>query len=192
MQIPAGFAEVTFCARVSAGYREQMTSLGFQVAGFDPVTGPNVINVAWGVFVNAIGWNALSPIRTLVKIGTADPSAPLTYESASGSAGSGSNQVTQPQVSMLAVKRTSLGGRSGRGRMFLPQPIEGSVDKTGTLESIYATNVQLALDDLVADTATELGGNAFLLHADAAAPNAISSLTLSDKVATQRRRNDRG
>ena len=192
MQIPSGFAEVTFIARVSAGYREQMTSLGFQIAGFNPLTGPNLIASHWRTFITAIGWNTGSPTRCLIKVGTADPSAPLTYESETADAGSGTNQVTQPQVSMLAVKRTSLGGRAGRGRMFLPQPIEGSVDKTGTLDGTYAGNVQEALDTMVDDVAGVIGGNAFLLHSDAAAPNAIQSLTLSGKVATQRRRNDRG
>jgi hypothetical protein len=47
---------------------------------------------------------------------------------------------------VLVQKRTALGGRTGRGRWYLPWFLnEGQVDETGLVASTYVTGVQGAI-----------------------------------------------
>lgn len=192
--VTSGFAEVIFKSRVTAGYREMQTALGFSIAGFDPVAGPGGIFAAWGTFIGSMGWPSTAFATGVeIRVGTADPSAPLVYEAAGSDAGSGAAALISPNVSLLATKRTLLGGRQGRGRMYLGPPREGEVTDEGVVGGTYLVGVQTALDTLVADVETIIGGDAYLLHSGPSpAPTLIQSITIQDVVATQRRRLSRG
>lgn len=188
--LTSGFAEVIYKSSLSSGYREQQTALAFSIAGFDPVDGPHDIFDLWQDFIVGLGWPSTAYATGVqVRVGTADPSGPLVYEWVVPEAGSGSNDTLTPQCSILATKRTNLGGRVGRGRMYLGAPLEDYVDNTGTIDGTYLGNVQTALDTLVAGTETIIGGDAYLLHATASpAPTLITSITCQPILATQRRR----
>jgi hypothetical protein len=92
-------------------------------------------------------------------------------------------------VAFLLQKHTARGGRMGRGRCFLP-PIwtdESNVDAGGVITSFDLSLMQAlwtnALTDLLASDCPPV-----LLHADGSTPDPITSWTISDVVATQRRR----
>ncbi len=99
-----------------------------------------------------------------------------------------------PNTAILVQKRTALGGRRNRGRMYIPGIPEGEISGAGTI-----TAAQLAVYNTAAEgLRTELAALSFvsecvIFHttldtAPAIAPTVITSMNVSAKCATQRRR----
>lgn len=97
-----------------------------------------------------------------------------------------------PAVSWLLRKNTGLAGRKFRGRMFAPQPRSDDVDGGGNVLAAQLVNWAAAGALVLSDMADAgiLGWSmaARLLHSDATAPTAITSITCDPIVGTQRRR----
>lgn len=91
---------------------------------------------------------------------------------------------------LLWHKLTGAGGRTGKGRMYLPGVDEGSISSIGALGTGDAATMNTAAGLFLTDIESILGVNsAVLLHSgEADIPNAITALTVDLKVATQRRR----
>lgn len=106
--------------------------------------------------------------RGMIKIGTL------------GTAGS-------PAVAVLVQKNTLLGGRKGRGRMFLPGTAEADCDPSGVLAAANRTQIQTAWNSFLDKMDVE-GLPLVLLHSDQTPPSVLESFTVSSTVATQRRR----
>ena len=188
-----GFAEVIFKYRAESGYREALTSLGFAIAGFNPATGPVAITLAWGATLTALGSPSTAAATGCeVRVGTADPSAPLVYTDNTAVPGSGGADLSAPNVSLLVTKATALGGRKGRGRMFIPMIPEQYTDDVGNVDATYLGNAQTEIDNFKAAVEGIIGGDAYLLHEEASpAPTLITAMTVDSRVATQRRRMSR-
>lgn len=101
--------------------------------------------------------------------------------------GEGTGPVVPPNTCLLVEKRTELGGRSGRGRCYIPGLLEASVDDGGNINpgDLAGWNVlaQDWLDDIEAIT---LG--MFLFHSASSDPTRVTNLAVDPVVATQRRR----
>jgi hypothetical protein len=103
-----------------------------------------------------------------------------------GSGGTGG----PPNTAFLVHKQTSLGGRAGRGRFFLPGVPEAVVNSNGLLTSGTATAVNNRLSDFIGEM-TASGVVPVVLHNEGSPiviPTAITAMTCDAKVATQRRR----
>lgn len=109
-------------------------------------------------------------------------------------AGAGGGEAYSPNVTLLGTKTTLLGGRHGRGRMFIPGLSEGDVAVGGLL----ATGVQANRQANWTSAAVEMVAQQipmYLLHRyDPAlgqtplAPTFVESVLISGQVATLRRR----
>lgn len=189
MYLTSGFAEVIFRWLPAVGYREAMSTQAFAIAGWNSNDIDQVYD-EWQTFFASIGLPATQIASGVtVKVGTVNPAAPIVFTFDDSLGGSGSGAISPPSVAMLANKATLLGGRHGRGRLFLPAPPENQVDNVGALDSTFRGNVQTSLDDLMTNIGTQLGGEPYLLHAESSpAPTLIQSITLQGLVATQRRR----
>lgn len=105
--------------------------------------------------------------------------------------GAGGLAVPPVQCSLLAQKKTSRVGRQFRGRWYLPNMFfaEADIDAMGNIAAtpfgIANTAFQVSVESLLADeVATPV-----ILHSDhAVTPTIITSMTLTTKMATQRRR----
>lgn len=90
---------------------------------------------------------------------------------------------------LLLQKTTARGGRMGRGRCFLP-PIwtaEGNIDQSGVVTSFDLSGIQTLWDSaLTALLASDCPP--VLLHSDGSTPDPITSWTVNQTLATQRRR----
>lgn len=91
----------------------------------------------------------------------------------------------------LLKKRTALGGRVGRGRMFWPGCAEGNVNSIGVLDTAFRAAVQAVIDGILPALPIGPIDGYVLLHDEdspTTAPTALSSLLLDQRTATQRRR----
>jgi hypothetical protein len=101
--------------------------------------------------------------------------------------GAGDSAAAPPNVSVLVRKNTALGGRKGRGRMYIPGVAEADSDGAGVMSSVRQAAWQAQADTFL--VAAALGGLAgVVLHEDATTPTPIISLAVDGRVATQRRR----
>lgn len=107
---------------------------------------------------------------------------------ASAVTGPGGGSALAPNTSYLIRKSTALGGREGRGRIYMPGPMTSTVNEGGTLTVATITNLNTAFTAFN----TNLGSNSiemYLLHSAAVtAPSPVLSLSADALVATQRRR----
>ena len=104
--------------------------------------------------------------------------------------GSTTSPVVSPNVAALIKKNTAAGGRTGRGRMYMPGIPEGQVNSDGVMVSAFreAITNELGTFRLGLETA---GIPMALLHgagSPVSTPIAITGLVCDTKVATQRRR----
>lgn len=94
-----------------------------------------------------------------------------------------------PNCSWIVRKNTLFGGRKNRGRMFVPPARLGetTVDAAGV---ITPANVVAEQDDWTAFHAAMISGDypMVLFHSDGSPSTIVSSLSVENRVATQRRR----
>ena len=111
-------------------------------------------------------------------------------EQAIGSAGTGGPGTLPPNVAVLVQKKTGLTGRKNRGRLYFPGFVgEGDVDANGIIDSDVLATMQGHFDDfLTAVNASTTNIDMAILHHDASTPTPVTSLVVSNLVATQRRR----
>ncbi len=104
--------------------------------------------------------------------------------------GTAANEPASPNVTWLIRKNTAAGGRTGRGRMYLPGISEPALSGAGVIIPAEIT----AMNDAMAALLLELQNaelDPVVLHAPLSpvtTPIAITSLTVDSTVATQRRR----
>lgn len=130
--------------------------------------------------------SAISHTSTLLKKGPNDTGA--FVEVAGGGAGVLAATCVPPQVSMLVTKITNVGGRSGRGRMYLPGLLEANVDASGIITPASVANVSAAFALFLGDLETTLTTPMVLLHGEgspATEPYIVENMVCQSKVATQ-------
>lgn len=187
MIIPEGFSQVNMIftgtglpsgAQVAFGVRNEFEKTPIAIA--------NLVKTAWvDSVIMAFFANTTIVTGILVKNGPNDvgPAATLgvSLPGASGSA------QAAPNVAVLAHKVTGIGGRHGRGRMYLPGIPEGNVSAGGALDATIQANLTTNLGTfLVKLEAADIPMT--LLHSDAFTPVPVEDLIVDATVATQRRR----
>lgn len=168
------------------------TTLGLNIevwTGTTPADLADCVVNAWvdalmpGMFVDEMVLSAVN-----VKFGPNDTGADGggTYSVVGGDGGS----AVPPNTSLLVKKQTGFGGRTGRGRMFIPGLPETQVTDAGTVSSTWVSDLTTRLEDF--RTSTEwFGAVPTLLHSPDSpvlVPMPIVALVPDNKVATQRRR----
>lgn len=127
-------------------------------------------------------------VGVLVKFGP-DDTGPSAVQSGSA-AGSVVDAGIQPGTCYLVNKNTNLGGRVGKGRMYMPGLAESAVGVGGEIASgnvsAFQSDWNAFLAGLGAADLTPVllhGGNYSLLF-----PSVVTSYTVQSRAATQRRR----
>lgn len=129
--------------------------------------------------------SSVSLIGIHVKLGPNDtgPQASLAVNVPGTVGGS----IGQANTAYLAEKQTGLGGREGRGRMFIPGVSTSVVSASGALQSANIAGFNTALDTFL-DALTAADIPMYLLHSSGTVPTAVSGLVIDPEAATQRRR----
>lgn len=195
MTIPVGFAQVNFVMGSNAGGSwEAECTLGIDTSnssGLGPAILEDVLD-AWQTNVVPALSSDLQFRGGKIKFGP-DATGSI-YEEVRLAVGGVGTPALPPNVAALVRKTSDIGGRRGRGRMFVPGIPEGSVDSNGGLSTGYRTTLGNAMEAFrLALVALTLP--AVLLHDGPSAgggaepaPTPIVTMTVTGAVATQRRR----
>lgn len=191
--IPTGFAQATIPLNHVAVVREAVTTFGVDSsnAGGDYEGLADGIMTVWEAEVAPILDADVTAGPVELAVGQ-DGGENLVAVGSTTSVGNRVISTVSPNVAVLVRKRTARGGRRGRGRMYVPWAAQDSaVDEAGT---INPTEMGL-LQGAFADFLTALNANAadmYLLHNEGlstpGAPNLVTTLSVDNLVATQRRR----
>jgi hypothetical protein len=200
LNLPAGFALVTYVWTGSAVPTGAVSTFGIAVPAGEtnPNTtatgiGSDTTTLGTGWFPSGNAWpTSLTLARVVVKFGPLDtgPTGEATINVTGGAAG----DAYAPNAALMVTKSTALGGRRGKGRMFLPPLTENGIQAFGVIDPAQVATIQGRLntwrDALVAD-----GRVPHLLHRHDPAlgqtpvpPTPITTFTLQGTVFTQRRR----
>jgi hypothetical protein len=118
-----------------------------------------------------------------------DGSPPLSGEGANTQAGALSTGTLPSNCAVLVKKSTALGGRAGRGRIFIPWAIgESFVDEGGIITAGNVTTMQTAMSNMLSGLATNNVPMVILHAVSTGLPPLVVSLTVDRLLATQRRR----
>lgn len=193
MIIPAGFAQVNLIFGGTSLPNGAQITFGVEMTdpvAFSPSSVANDVRTAWdacGIEAQLVNTQSMTGI--LVKFGP-NSTGPSGLFPGAG-AGTAATVGVTPNTSILVAKQTESGGRAGRGRFYLPGIPEANVDAAGVIAGATLTAIQGAMTDFlgkldVADVPMKL------LHAEGTSvitePLDVTSLVVSNRVATQRRR----
>lgn len=184
--IPSGFCQATVNFGGNGLAFPGAVVLGFdQGGGADPDDVAETIYDTWASTILTLQTSAITLESVLVKFGpnTTGPSGEHTGAEVGGLSGQGSPS----NCAYLVRKNTALGGRRGRGRMYIPGCLETSVGSDGAILEPDLANIQ---DQVTAfGAALVLAGLPMVvLHSDATTPTPVTTLVVQAVIATQRRR----
>lgn len=186
MTIPAGFGQVSWFFGGAGTPLGAATTIGFDHNS--AATAAELAESFYELFANEalpLLNNQTSLTGCQVKLGP-DATGPTGLFSDTNT-GSLTGESFPPNVAFLVHKNTNLGGREGRGRMYVPGVAEGVASSNGVLSGGTVSSWNTALGTML--LAAALSDVPFyLLHASATSPTAVQTLTIDSTVATQRRR----
>lgn len=190
--IPANYGVLSFHTLTTGDPEPMIWTLGVGIASANSV--PDIPEVAYDSWVDNIA-PLTSTVVTLdqVQLKEGPSSTGPTWVFQSTAAGTQGDPLLPPNSAVLVQKRSTLGGRKGRGRAFLPgiSVIADTLDSGGNFDSLVAGTIAAAVTQLADDLSTDTtAGPAIpvLLHSDSTAPSTIVTYTVPSKIATQRRR----
>jgi len=116
-------------------------------------------------------------------------SGPVTFEGGGVLSGSNAGTTLPNNCAVLLKKQTNFGGRSNRGRMYLPSGYlpESVVNQVGTIDPATVTSLTTMWGTFV-DNLTGDSIQPALLHSDGSGATPITSFVVAPKIATQRTR----
>lgn len=186
MIIPIGYAQVTHHFSGPTLPHGAVTTYGIQLLGSVGIVDRAiaVYNAFQGTLMQVLADDVIHEAVT-VKYGPNNV-GPM-YEQGGSGTGGATGDVSPPQVTYLIQKKGSLGGRSNRGRMYLPGVVDTAVEADGAISSTYMTALTTEADAFLADLITA-ECPMYILHNASSDPTEVQSLSASTRAATQRRR----
>lgn len=190
--IPPGFGSAAFVLTGTPGTQPYVTTLGLDLSeyGGDFVLAANTAKAAYFAAFSAVTSSNLVLDRVTLTVGSDGPGG--SVDSTSGPAAMTRTGSFPPTaLSAIARKSTSVLGRRGRGRMFLPGVVnEDQVDQDGSITNAGRTAVQGALNTFFNELVTPTDPGALplppvLLHGPGLPvlpPTPIEGFTVSDTV----------
>lgn len=190
--IPAGFAVVAYATLTEGDSEEMLWTCGLATTTSGAVA--NVLDdlqTTWGEHIQPLTSEVVTLSRILLKYGP--NSTGPAFEQPVGVAGTEGGSLPPPNCAVLVQKHTASGGRSHRGRAYLPgiSSISAGLDSAGNIDFTRSDAVTTAMEgwrtDMTAGDASN-GATPVLLHSASSDADEIVSFVCTPKLATQRRR----
>jgi hypothetical protein len=193
MATPPSYADVSVSIRHTTSSRPSYITFGVyagELDGFAVSTSVlNALSATSGIKTRLDSSASFDRIR--VSVGDAS-GEDLVEERAIAIVGGQSVNTAPPNCAVLVHKRTTRGGRRGRGRFFLPWSISASnIQENGMITAGEVVSLQSAMDNFL--TQLDTGGTPMrLLHqpggTEEGGPNVVTALVVDPMISTQRRR----
>jgi hypothetical protein len=195
--IPPGYAQCNIQLSHSLMPRMAYITWGcdFRDAGGDFQGAVDDVRTAWAGSMHLQMDNSVMIGPVTARVGT-DSGEPIVYtDSIAPAMGAVTGSVLPPAVALLVHKRTSRGGRRGRGRLFIPWCLQGAnVDEAGVISGARMTSLSTALAAWRTALVTA-SVPMVLLHGTGQStlggPDVVTALFPDNRVASQRRRQGR-
>ena len=188
--IPDGFAQVTFFMSGAGAPTGAACTLGVYNPGDDNAS-QIAANVggAWEDNIMPEICNDITFTSCRAKRGPTETGA--FADVAFSTAGTLAGACVAPNLAILVTLETSLGGRRGRGRFYVPGAQESDVDEAGNLSNTRVGLMNAALAGFQGDILTA-GYGVVVLHSDGKSalpsPTSVDQFSTATLMATQRRR----
>lgn len=199
MPTTPGYADVSVQLRHSLLNRSAYLTFGCNPSGTDAATMASAVNTA----INASG-SLKTMLDNNVSIGTitvrygVEAADDVVATFGSAVVGTLTQASMPPNVALLVYKKTTRGGRRGRGRLFIPWALQtAAVAEDGQIVSSYILTANAALEQFRATLITS-DMPMCILHRPSApgtqkpsvpgTPDPVTQLIASPLVSTQRRR----
>lgn len=190
--IPPGFGSAAFVLTGLPGTQPYVTTLGVDLgaAGGDFVAAANVAFAAYQTHLLPVTSNNLVLDRVTLTVGSDGPGGSVD-STTPPSPGTRTGSFPPTAMSAIGRKSTSVLGRRGRGRMFIPGVVnEDQVDQDGSITNAGRTAVQTALNGFYAYLVANDDPETFplppvLLHGPGVPvlpPTPVEGFTVSDTV----------
>lgn len=190
--IPEGYGQINFVWSVTNDPEPMLNTIGFGIDGTTGIDAGAFANEAMDAWGDLWATELSTPLwleRVDLLLG---PSGSLIITSSTdarrqmGTSGS----MTPPNCALLVKKRTIVGGRENRGRMYIPGVNEPTVDNVGNLDSGFIASVNTKLETFRTRINAYAGVTQLvILHTDETAePTPISALVVDPRLATMRQR----
>lgn len=202
LNLPATYYHANMLFTGSAVPQGAAVTFGGSCGSMTPTSVASAINSAWNTTLKAQTSNAMQLAGTRVKVGPMID-GPFAFV-AQGTLGTHTGTSSSPNVAWLIRKNTGIGGRQGSGRIYMPGAADADINVDGSLDPTRRTALQTAwtafFDGLVAALVPmcliHSAGAYKVLEDDelvikvlpARNPTVVTSLTVDNRVATQRRR----
>lgn len=189
MPIPEGFSSVLVRIALTGDSDEMAVTFGMELtSGYDQssadVTSATVSDWIRSLLNSSYSYNGIVVTAQLAG------DDPVIFESSTDAgAGLGAGNCVPQNTAYLLRKRTALGGRRNRGRMFVPGVPEAAVSNAGELTAPTVSDINDVNDVFLASLATFLTPMVILHRNDPfLPPTEVTALICQSTVATQRRR----
>lgn len=188
--IPSGCAQANYKFTGAAVPNGAQITMGYAIDTYsgDPSDMADDLILAWVGTIELLHTSACVLTSVLVKFGPNDTGG--AAEVSCNVTGNATGDSDSPNVATLVRKNTGFGGRTGRGRFFLPGAPSTYLNQDGTFGSTWPVTLQARLDDWY--TAQLAAGLVpVLLHSEdspVTTPMPIVGFSADIRVATQRRR----
>lgn len=188
--IPSGYAEISWHMNLTGGNQKAVTAIGVQLSAADPLEVLNGAETAFDDNFTPIICDQWEGEDIVLNIGPQNPGTGQQFNFGPWAGGGNATDCLPPNCATLIKKRSNLGGRKNRGRMFLPSPTEAGTDELGGLSGTQLDDVtNFAAAFLLELQETNGVTRVVILHTDEAdAPTTVESMVPDPKIATQRRR----
>lgn len=196
--IPPGFAQGVLNFTWTGDGEPMVSTIGLDVsdAGGDGQSVAEALHVAFGTTLADRLSDPVTFTHATVYMGQ-DGGGTIPFDSTGDPVPGTADGASLPSnCAYLLRKRTGLGGRRGRGRMYLPGVGEDEADNLGNLPGAWLTTMQDRADDFMAALLDDTVGPAIppvVLHRSEGigaepVPTPITVFQMDGKIATQRQR----
>jgi hypothetical protein len=201
MPTPPGFALCSYELKHSLMSRSAFLTFGLDPSATDPSAVATTVRAAFmapGSLFSILDSNVTLQ-NTRVSLGTDGGEDLVGSDPTTGACGLAMTAALPPNCAILVHKRTSRGGRRGRGRMYLPWATLGTdVTEGGVISGPKIALVQAAVTVWLSSIGSG-AGPVVLLHRPSSpdiqgppttpgSPNVVTSMVVDPLIATQRRR----
>jgi|KBSMisStaDraftv2_1062788.scaffolds.fasta_scaffold395624_2 hypothetical protein len=186
--IPDSYYECAFFHSVAGSLQIAVVTLGVQYAGSDFANESNGLASAWGekIMGQMVQEWKYEKMTMRTQVG-------VIKERVTGFPGTKTSTPSSPNNATLVRKLTSIPGRHGKGRMYLPGISAIDITSGGKMNSAYTAGVVVALQNFQAEC-TALHFNLMLLHnppksgGPAPFPSPITGWLVDGLIGQQQRR----